>query len=40
MTGTSMPRYFLIKTLLLLVGEENDDWKKAEVDHSLLSATN
>jgi hypothetical protein len=33
-----MPRYFLIKTLSLLVGAEDDDWDKAEVYHYLLSA--
>ncbi|GAB7325351.1 hypothetical protein MBLNU13_g09393t1 [Cladosporium sp. NU13] len=30
LTDSTMPRYFLIKTLLLLVGAENDDWHKAE----------
>jgi hypothetical protein len=35
----TMPRYFLIKTLLLLVGAENDDWHKAEVCHYRLLAT-
>lgn len=35
-----MPRYYLIKTLLLLVGAENDSWSKAEVCHFRLLATN
>lgn len=30
-TDSTMPRYFLIKTLSLLVGAEDDDWEKAEV---------
>jgi len=40
LTDSSMPRYFVIKTLLLLVGAENDDWHKAEVcRYRLLAAT-
>jgi hypothetical protein len=31
MTDLTMPRYVEIKTLILLVGAENDSWKKAEV---------
>jgi hypothetical protein len=31
MTDLMMPRYVEIKTLILLVGAENDSWKKAEV---------
>jgi hypothetical protein len=31
MTDLTMPRYVEIKTLILLVGAENDSWDKAEV---------
>jgi hypothetical protein len=40
LTDHTMPRYFLVKTLSLLVGAENDDWHKAEVCHYRLLATN
>jgi hypothetical protein len=38
-TDSTMPRYFPIKTLSLLVGAKDDDWDKAEVYHYQLSAT-
>lgn len=37
MKDHNMPRYLQIKTLILLVGAENDSWHKAEVGDGLHS---